>query len=55
MANLIPKNHHTDLMKNFQTPILFEETDAGPDLITDVLELLEEIVYDLRKVSLKLN
>lgn len=50
-----PKNHHTDLMKNFQTPILFEETDAGPDLITDVLELLEEIVYDLRKVSLKLN
>lgn len=50
-----PKHHHKDLMKDFQTPILFEETELNPDLITEVLELLEEIVYDLRKVSTKLN
>ena len=50
-----PKYHHKDLMKDFKTPILFDEKDHQTDLVIEVLELVEEIVFDLRKVSVKLN
>lgn len=51
-----PKNNPKDLLKNYQTPILFKEQELdNPDLIMELLELIEEIVYDLRKVSLKMG
>lgn len=51
-----PQLTYKDLMKNFHMPILYEEIEEQhPDLIMDLLELLEEIVYDLGKVSRKMN
>ena len=51
-----PKHTYKDLLKDYQTPILYNEIDPNSrDLIMDVLELLEEIVFDLRKVTQKIN
>ncbi|MBF0596225.1 FUSC family protein [Faecalibacter rhinopitheci] len=45
-----------DLMKEYQMPILYQEKeDNQPDLIMELLELVEEIVFDLGKVSKKMN
>ena len=50
------KNHPNDLLNDYQTPILFNEIeDHNQDLIMEILELIEEIVFDLRKVSQKMN
>ncbi|MBS7333924.1 MAG: FUSC family protein [Weeksellaceae bacterium] len=48
--------HPNDLLNDFQTPILYHEIEGRePDLIMEILELIEEIVFDLRKVSQKMN
>lgn len=50
------KNNPNSLLNDVQTPILFNEVDVkNPDLILELLELIEEIVFDLRKVSQKMN
>lgn len=52
-----PIYSYKDLLNGYQAPVLYEEIeeDDSSDLIMDLLELLEEIVFDLRKVSKKLN
>ena len=50
-----PDQMPQDLLNDFHIPILFVEKENEPDFIMEVLELIEEIVFDLRKVSQKMN
>jgi len=51
-----PEHTYKDLTENFQMPILYnEKDDHSRDLIMDALEFIEEIIFDLRKVSHKIN
>lgn len=52
-----PKYNSKDLLKEYHIQILLDEDRLikKPDVVMELLELIEEIVFDLRKVSQKLN
>ena len=50
-----PKFELTNLVKEFDRNDTIEIEDNQPDLINEILELLIEIVHDLKKVSLKIK